>query len=190
MILDETADLISSEGISNLTMEAIGQHANVSKSLMYNYFDSLADLLKELLDRELTALRRLQNNAAEKATTFEELVQNITHVYLSYIEERGLILERLQADPSITKMHDPTDYQRNSAVDYLAEIVAKNFDMPMDIARAVTDISFGLPASAGDYLLRSGMDRKVIEELTVSMIIGTMSSVRFDYMARKQKLKR
>ena len=190
MILDETADLISSEGISNLTMEAIGQHANVSKSLMYNYFDSLADLLKELLDRELTALRRLQNNAAEKATTFEELVQNITHVYLSYIEERGLNLERLQADPSITKMHDPTDYQRNSAVDYLAEIVAKNFDMPMDIARAVTDISFGLPASAGDYLLRSGMDRKVIEELTVSMIIGTMSSVRFDYMARKQKLKR
>ena len=176
--------------MSELSMEAIGQHADVSKSLMYKYFDSLQDLLKELLDRELTALRRLQDAAAERATTFEELVKGITHVYLSYIEERGLIIERLQADPSISKMHDPTDYQRTSAVEYLAEIVSKNFDMPMDIARAVTDISFGLPAAAGDYLLRSEIEREVIEELTVSMIIGTMSSVRFDYFARKRKLKR
>lgn len=190
MILDETAELISQKGMSELSMEAIGQHADVSKSLMYKYFDSLQDLLKELLDRELTALRRLQDAAAERATTFEELVKGITHVYLSYIEERGLIIERLQADPSISKMHDPTDYQRTSAVEYLAEIVSKNFDMPMDIARAVTDISFGLPAAAGDYLLRSEIEREVIEELTVSMIIGTMSSVRFDYFARKRKLKR
>lgn len=190
MILDKTAEMIARDGISQMSMDAIIQNAGVSKSLVYKYFDSLADLLKELLDRELKSLRRLQITAAEKATTFEELVQNITHVYLVYIEKRGLIIERLQSYPNISKLHDPTDYGRNATVDYLADIVAKNFEMPIDLARAVTDISFGLPASAGDYLLRSGMDRQELEELTVAMIIGTMSSIRSDFFVRKRKLKR
>lgn len=189
MILDKTAEMIAKDGISKLSMESVGQYADVSKSLMYKYFDSLADLLKELLEREISTLWRRQVAAAEEAETFEALVRGTTHVYLSYIEERGLILERLQTDPSITRMHDPTDYKRSAAVDYFSSIVVKNFDMPLELARAVTDISFGIPASAGAYLLRSEMDREELEELAVSMIIGTYTAARFDYFTRKQTLK-
>ncbi len=190
MILDNAAKIIASEGISNLSMEQISRNAGISKSLMYKYFDSLTELLKELLKRELEALRRLQFEAAESARTFEELVRNITHQYLSYIDERGLIIERLQSEPRVSDMHDPTDYGRTAAVDYLAPIVSKHFDMPADLARAATDISFGLPASAGEYLLREDMGRDELEELTVSMIIGTFTMVRNDYLTRKQELKR
>lgn len=190
MILDQTANMVAREGIGGLSMERIGQESGVSKALIYNYFDNLTELLKELLERELSSLRKLQFEAAESAETFEGLVRNITHQYLTYISERGLIIERLQSEPSISKHTDPTGYGRQASVEYLSKIVAKHFEMPMDLAKAATDISFGLPASAGAYLLRSDMDLEAIEDLTVSMIIGTFVSARNDHLARVQKLKR
>ncbi|MEL6876421.1 MAG: helix-turn-helix domain-containing protein [Pseudomonadota bacterium] len=190
MILDSAAQLIATDGMSRLSMEAIGQTADVSKSLMYKYFDSLPELLKELLERELTIRWNRQVAAAEKATTFEELVRGTTHVYLNFIAERGLIIEPLLADPSIAKLYHPARYNREVAIKYFSDIVVKNFDMPPEIARAVTDISLGIPAAAGEFLLRSDMDLKELEDLTVSMMIGTYTMARFDYFTRKKKLER
>lgn len=190
MILDSAADMIATDGTSGLSMEAIGQKAEVSKALMYRYFDSLIDLLRELLDRELKALRRQQFEVAEKATTFEELVRNVTRVYLLNIEERGMVIERLQAYPNISNAPDPTYFRRGQAVEYFANLVAKSFDLPIEDAAAYTDISFGLPASAGEYLLRSGMSRQRVEDITVAMIIGSLTGMKYDISIRSQKLKR
>lgn len=190
MILDHTAEIVNREGISNLSMEGISKSAGVSKSLMYKYFDSLTDLLKELLERELKAQRSLQFKAAESATTFEELIRNITHQYLTYIDERGLIIERLQSEPSISEFHDPTDYARSSAVGYITPIVSKTFDIPPELAKATTDISFGLPSAAGSYLLRGEMTLEEVEELTCTMIISTFIAVRDDFFTRQKKLVR
>lgn len=190
LILDFTADIVAREGVAALSMDRIGKEAGVSKSLVYNYFPSLTELLRELLDRELRRLRRLQTAEAEKAETFEDLVRGVTHQYLKYIEERGLIIERLQAEPSVSSLHDPTDYSRDAAVEYLAKIVSDHFGLPIDVARAATDISFGLPASAGEYLLRARMSRAEIEDLTVTMIIGSLAKVQSDFLTRGRKLKR
>ena len=171
-------------------MDGISREAGVSKSLVYNYFDNLTQLLRELLERELRGLRRRQSAAAEQAETFEELVRNVTHEYLSYIEKRGLIIERLQSEPSVSDMHNPTDYSRDAAVDYFARLVVDHFDMPFDLARAATDISFGLPAAAGEYLLRTNMDRQELEDLTVTMIIGSIMAAHSDFLTRKRRFER
>ena len=189
LILDSAADMIAREGVAALSMDGIGRAAGVSKSLVYNYFPNLQVLMSELLERELRRLRRLQGEAAEGAETFEGLVRAITHVYLTYIEERGLIIERLQHEPSVSDHHDPTEYGRDAAVDYIAEIIERHFDLPPEIARAATDISFGLPASAGSYLLRKGMDRQTLEDITVSMILGAILSLKTDHTARHQPLR-
>ena len=44
-------------------------------------------------------IRPLETYVAE---TFEALVRGVTHVYLCYIEDRGLLIERLQAEPSVS----------------------------------------------------------------------------------------
>ena len=186
LILDFTAEIVAREGVAQLSMERIGKEAGVSKSLVYNYFDSLTELLRELLEREHKALRRLQFAAAEGATTLEEIVQNVTHEYLKYISERGLIIERLQAEPSVSDLHDPTEYSREGAVSYLAEIIAEHLDMPLDLTAMMTDISFGIPASAGEYLLRKNADLKQVEKLTVSMILGALVMVRNDHFTRSK----
>ena len=190
LILDHTAEIVARDGVAALTMDRIGKEAGVSKSLVYNYFPNLTELLQTLLKRELRRLRRLQASAAAQAETFEGLVRGVTHAYITYIAERGLIIERLQAEPSVSDIHDPTDYGRDAAVDYLANIIVAHFGLPPEIARAATDISFGLPASAGAYLQRHDIDRQVIEDLTVTMILGTITALKTEYLAHRQPLRR
>ena len=189
LILDHTADFVAREGVAQLSVERIGKEAGISKSLVYAYFPNLTELLRALYQREMKQFRRLQADAAASATTFEQLVRSITHVYLTYMHERGLLIERLHAEPSVSEAHDPTEFSRDRAVDYLTDVVVKHFDLPPDIARAATDISFGLPASAGAYLLRSKIDLKTLEDLTVTMIIGSVVHLKDEYVVRRQPLK-
>jgi TetR/AcrR family transcriptional regulator, fatty acid biosynthesis regulator len=187
LILDHTADIVARDGVATLTIEQIGREAGISKSLVYAYFPNLTALLRELYQREMRRLRRQQSDAAGRATSFEELVRSVTHQYLKYIDERGLIIERLQNEPSVSATHDPTDFGRDAAVDYLTDIVITHFELPRDIARAATDISFGLPASAGAYLLHHKMDRQTLEDLTVTMILGTITAIKADHVARQAR---
>ncbi len=190
LILDHTAAMVARDGVASLSIEGIGKEAGISKSLVYAYFPNLTELLRALYQREMRRLRRLQAEAARSAETFEGLVRSVTHAYLSYINERGLIIERLQAEPSVSAMHDPTEFGREAAVEYLTEIVIAHFDLPRETARAATDISFGLPASAGSYLHRHNLNLATLEDLTVTMIIGTFTQLKSEYMARRQPLKR
>lgn len=189
MILDAAADMVEREGIWQLSMEKIAGQAQVSKTLIYKYFESLQALLRELLDRELRQLRRDQAAAAQAATTFEDLVRGITKAYLRNIAKKGLLIERLQADPAISHSTDPTGFNREEAVEYIAKIVHRNFEIPLETARAVTDISFGVPSAAGSYLLHHDVDLDDLEDITVSMIIGSVNGIRTDYMVRKRKLR-
>lgn len=190
LILDHTADIVAREGVAQLSIERIGREAGISKSLVYAYFPNLTELLRELFRREMKQLRRAQAEAAAKAQTFEELVRSVTHAYLAHIHARGLLIERLQAEPSVSEMHDPTGFGRDAAVDYLTDIVIAHFGLPRDIARAATDISFGLPASAGSYIHRQPMDIQALEDLTVTMILGTFINLQSEYVARKEPLRR
>ncbi len=190
LILDSAAEIIAREGISALSIDRIGREAGISKSLVYNYFPNITELLRQLLQREWRRLRRLQAEAADRAETMEGLVRAVTHVYLKYIDERGMLIERLQAEPSVSAIHDPTEFGRDTAVGYLAEIVAEHYGLPHDIAKAATDISFGLPAAAGAYLLQRQLSRDVLEDLTVTMILGTLNELKREHMAQRQPIRR
>lgn len=192
LILDHAAEMVGRDGVAAISMDSIAQAAGVSKSLVYNYFPNLNELLSELLERELRMLRREQSQAAQGAKTFEGLVRGITHAYIKYIDGRGLIIDRLQAEPSLSAVHDPTEYGRDAAVDYLAEIIGKHLDLPPDVAQAGIDISFGLPASAGMYLLRDKsrhtMSWQQVEDITVTMIVGAILALKDDYIRNRQSL--
>lgn len=135
-ILDHTAAMVARDGVAQLSVEAIGREAGISKSLVYAYFPNLTELLRELYQREMRQLRKRQADAAQNVESMEQLVRSVTHAYLSYIDERGLIIERLQAEPSVSENHDPTDYNRDIAVDHLTDYVMRFYKIPRRIARA------------------------------------------------------
>jgi AcrR family transcriptional regulator len=181
LILDHAANVVAAEGVSALSMERLGKEAGISKSLVYAYYPSMKELLQTLLKREYKRLRILQSKAAENAETFEQLVRMVTTTYLTYMEERGLILERLAAEPSLENHGDPTEYSRESAVLYIAKVVSDNFGIDMSVAVPAMDISFGLPAAAGHYLIRHDVSRQTIEDITVTMIIGSVEALKQKY---------
>lgn len=181
LILDHAAEVVALEGVSALSMERLGKEAGISKSLVYAYYPSLKDLLQTLLKREYKRLRKQQTKAAEEAETFEQLVRLVTATYLTYMEERGLILERLAAEPSLEDHGDPTEYSRETAVLYVAKVISNNFGIDMRVAYPAADISFGMPAAAGHYLIRHDVNRQTIEDITVAMIIGSVDGVKKNY---------
>jgi len=181
LILDHAANVIAAEGVSALSMERLGREAGISKSLVYAYYPSMKGLLQTLLKREHKRLRLLQNEVADTAETFEQLVRRVTATYLTYMEERGLILDRLAAEPSLSDHGDPTEYSREKSVSYLAQIVHDNFDIDLAVALPAVDISFGMPAAAGHYLTRHNVSRQTIEDITVAMIIGSIEALKAKY---------
>lgn len=190
LILDHAANVVAVEGVSALSMERLGKEAGISKSLVYAYYPSMKELLQILLKREYRRLRDLQNKAAESAETFEQLVRRITTTYLTYMDERGLILERLAAEPSLAMETDPTEYSRESAVRYLAKVISDNFGIDMNVALPAVDISFGMPAAAGHYLIRHDVSRQTIEDITVAMIIGSINGLMGNYKMSFKPLKK
>lgn len=190
IILDHAAEIVAAEGVSAVSMERVAKAAGVSKSLVYVYFQSTTELLQKLLQRELKRLRLKQVEAADGASTFRELVRKVTHAYLSYIKERGLLIHRLQGEPSVAQgTGNPTDFKHDAAVIYLAEIVRDNFDIPMELAIPASSISFGLPVAAGDYLDSKDADFQTIEDLTVTMIIGCVEALQKNYTTTHKPLK-
>ncbi|MEH6593365.1 MAG: TetR/AcrR family transcriptional regulator [Halioglobus sp.] len=181
MILDHAAKFIAADGVSALSMERLGKEAGISKSLVYAYYPSMTELLQALLKREYGLLREQQVIAADSAGTFEQLVRRITRSYLAYIEDRGLLLERLMAEPSVASLGDPTEFHRSTAVNHIAKIVADTFDIDIEIAIPVCDISFGMPAAAGNYLIHNQADRQTTEDITVTMIVGSVEAIKQKY---------
>ena len=181
MILDHAAKFIATEGVSALSMERLGKEAGISKSLVYAYYPSMTDLLQTLLKREYAILRKQQAIASDSAETFEQLVRRITRAYLAYIDDRGLLLERLMAEPSVATLGDPTKFHRSTAVNHIANIVADTFDIDIEIATPVVDISFGMPAAAGSYLIHNQATRQTIEDITVAMIVGSVEAIKQKY---------
>lgn len=194
-ILKYTANIVSLEGVFAVSIERIGKALDISKSTVYSYFPSITDLLQELLRREMKSLRAKQQKAIQDANTVEQLVRGVTHAYLDYIEEKGLLISRLQAEPSLSSVGGPTDYARETAVKYLAKTIGATFDIPLSIAVPAVDISFGLPEAAGQCLNRKVTDKQTIEDLTVAMILSCITATKdaFDIKLRplpKQQLSR
>ena len=190
LILDHAANVIAAEGVSALSIERLGREAGVSKSLVYAYFPSMKEVLQTLLKREYRHLRKLQVEAAESAETLEQLVRRITRAYLVYIEERGLILDRLAAEPSVADHGDPTEYNRDQAVKYVAQLFCDNFDIDMEVATQVVDISYGMPAAAGHLLTRKDVSRQTVEDITVAMLLGSYDAIKQKYSTSLKPLKK
>jgi AcrR family transcriptional regulator len=180
-ILKYTASVVSQKGVFAVSIEQIGKALGISKSTVYAYFPSTTDLLQALYKQEMKSLRAAQHKAVLNAATLEQLVRGVTNEYLNYINEKGLLISRLQSDPSLSDVGGLTEYGRDVAVNYLAEVISKTFDIPMALATPAVDISFGLPEAAGQCLNRKVTDKKTIEDLTVTMILASIQAIKDGY---------
>ncbi len=176
LILDHASRIISKEGVAKISIERIGREAGISKSLVYKYFTNLNEVLVQLLTRELRAMRLAQTKVVKNPENFEELVRSMTTVYLRFAQERGQIIERLEAEPSVKNNAKLRSRGRDNLIRFFARTATKIFELPPETARAKAAIAYGMPASAGQFMLETGADLEDIAGLTTEMIMSVYRS--------------
>ncbi|MCW3796902.1 TetR/AcrR family transcriptional regulator [Sphingomonas sp. BN140010] len=178
LILDEAARLVAEEGISAVNMERIGRQAGISKALVYNYFPSKQSLLTELLLREYNRFAAHGREAAQQATDFEELVRATTRAYFEYVDECGVLIQRLMSEPELAHVMRSADAEgRQRTVHIFIGAMVNEFGLAPELAATVTEVMMGLTGAAGEMLTRGVRNPAFMENLVVTLIMGGMKEL-------------
>lgn len=87
-ILEAALYVFCEDGYHSASISKISKKAGVSKGLMYNYFDSKEDLLKELLDTVFDNIMNAMGVIAGEEITDELLTTHINKSFEAVINER------------------------------------------------------------------------------------------------------
>jgi AcrR family transcriptional regulator len=174
-ILDEVARLVIDEGLSAVSMEAVGRRCGISKALVYNYFPSRDQLLAALLQREQDELRDRGMRKALQAKTFPELIRQTTRVYLEHTRERGALMQALLSDPSVARlMEDENRKDRERTIRYFVREGRRAYDLTIPITAAAIDMLMKVTDQAGKQCASGELDIDTAEEMCVLLITGGM----------------
>ncbi|WP_395630199.1 TetR/AcrR family transcriptional regulator [Aquidulcibacter sp.] len=175
LILDVTAQLVTTEGVSAVSMERVGREAKISKALVYNYFPTRNLLLQALLMRENRAYQIQQIKAAETASDLETMVRATTRAYLDQVAAKGVLIERLMGEPAIAEaMGEIELIGRQQAIDYLLSRINANKALSEPLARMMVEVGLGITGAGGAYLDRTGCDIDLLEDMVVDMILASL----------------
>ena len=175
LILDVTAQLVTTEGVSAVSMERVGRVAKISKALVYNYFPTRNLLLQALLMRENRAYQIQQIKAAETASDLETMVRATTRAYLDQVAAKGVLIERLMGEPAIAEaMGEIELIGRQQTIDYLLNRINANKALSEPLARMMVEVGLGITGAGGAYLDRTGCDIDLLEDMVVDMILASL----------------
>ena len=179
LILDGTAALIISEGLTAVNMERVAREAMVSKALVYSYFGNQTALLSELLLREYRTFQRNSREAAKHVSGLESLVRVTTRVYLDHVAARGSLVQRLMMEPAIAAgLQEVESADRMVTATFFADKIAAERGVDTAQAYMAAQLLMGLTGTAGDYLVSAGADADEISPLVVSMIMASLDGLK------------
>lgn len=151
-ILSYAATLVINEGVTAVTMDRVRQLANVSRSLLYNYFKDTNEILISLLKQERLSYREKQEGAVSKARNFEDMIRLTIRTTLQYYLDNGELIFRLTNEPTIANAVLQTEDEiawRDDVESYYAKQFVERYRMPEDVALTAFQVLEGLAESAG-----------------------------------------
>ena len=177
-ILDVAAAMIREHGVSALSMSKLGEAAGISKPLIYVYFDSRLELFKALLVREVEESQTRNQKIAEAATGLEDLVRSTSRSMLEHVLEHGNIVQQLMHEPEIADVLGKLASQSHQRyIQYLAQQLESSLGLSPELSEMVVEIGLGLSSAAGAHLDRTKTNIDAVEEVLVTMILGSLSAI-------------
>jgi AcrR family transcriptional regulator len=79
--MDTALNLFAENGFSNTSISKIAKHAEISKGLLYNYFDSKEDLLVQLFENGMKEMMTLFDRNHDGILTQDEFVYFINELF-------------------------------------------------------------------------------------------------------------
>ncbi|MFT4960596.1 MAG: AcrR family transcriptional regulator [Paracoccaceae bacterium] len=135
------ATYFARHGYDRASMTGAAQHCDVSKALIYHYYDSKESLLFDILEAHLSDL--LDAVEQDQPTALPDLVQTTLSAYENADAEHKLQLDALATLPP--ELQEPlVDLQRRMVAIMSAAIATQRPDLTGDRLRAVTMSVFGI----------------------------------------------
>jgi hypothetical protein len=137
--------------------------------------------LGELLFREYPAFYNLEVMPVDQEHYFDEIIRTTTGAYLTHVSAKGILLQRLMAEPSIlAAVHDRHSIGREAAVRSFAAQFAADYKAPIDLGTRVADILMGATGAAGSLLFHEKLDCDELCDLVVRMILAGVRAAVLD----------
>ena len=174
LILDATADVVTVEGVSAVSMERIAREADVSKALVYAYFDNRANLLAKLLLREFPAFQG-EAVVAGVDENIEAIIRRTTVDFIDRYVAKGVLIQRLLSEPAVAESVAEVQLRgRDATASYFGRLMTEQFGVPAEKAALAADLLMGVTGAAARMRLRTGTDRDGIVDLTVTMLLAAV----------------
>ena len=167
-LLASARELISSRGVSALTMENLAAAAGVNKAIPYRHFENAHAVVAELFDNFNREIAQRVLVAAGEAGPVEERVRRIVRAYLDCVRENADILAVLSVPGS--NVGSNFDGDKRVGARFTADLFRDLFDVPEPDAWAIASVVQGALAGGVDTLVNREASRRRVENALVVAI--------------------
>jgi AcrR family transcriptional regulator len=185
-LLDSARELIVDAGTQAFTMEALARAAGVSNPLVYKYFASRTELLRELVDREYRSFREQMRKELERADDFQDVVRVFVAANFDH-HAQGNILPVLLSQPELAATIRGREKRGNRQVaKFLVESMAESYRLKRPEAEYLVSVASGASIGAANYGQGKENRRAEIIDTTLRFIFaGIQDYVEFDPPRRR-----
>ena len=171
-LLGATKQYIVKNGLNSLTMDSIAKQANVSKPLLYKYFDTRLELLQDLLvsedERRYTKIKRELASAAG----YEQIVYAVVNHNFDE-RSRGDVFQVLADQPDIdTALQSIRKTRRGGVGKMLVQAMMEEYAISRKDAQRMTRMASAASISAAEHYALNGGDRASYVNLVVQFIFN------------------
>jgi AcrR family transcriptional regulator len=177
-LLDAAVALVGTNGVREVSMEAVAEHAGVSRPLVYKHFANRDELLAAAYRREASKLHLDLASEVASADSVEEMYRAILQGSMRATVERGQTFTALRAAGGWNR--DIRREQRSrdrDTVRAFAAMAARQYGLEHKRSTSVTAVLLGaLDAVLAQWRLdpteKSGI---ILEETYLAMVVGAYS---------------
>lgn len=174
-LLDCAVEVITDVGITECTIDAVAQRADVTPQLVHKYFGTRASLLSELFEREHASYTSQLETRLAAAAGFEQTVRVFVEANFDQLSDRTII-GQLSRSPEIEPAAI-TRVQRGdrAAGTLLARVMSEEFVAPPELAELILRMGSAASIAAGNVHAggrRRSRSRQADVDDAVRFIIG------------------
>jgi AcrR family transcriptional regulator len=177
-LLDAAVVLVRAEGVQAVSMEAVAEHAGVSRPLVYKHFANRDELLAAAYQREASTLHQDLASEVASAASVEEMYRVLLLGSVRATVERGQTLAALRAAGRWNRDIRREQRERDrETVRAFAGVAARQYGLERKRATSVTAVVLGaLEAVLAQWRVDPTQEQaKILEETYLAMVVSAYS---------------
>jgi AcrR family transcriptional regulator len=177
-LLDATVALVRTKSVQEVSMEAVAEHAVVSRALVYKHFANRDELLAAAYRREASKLHTELASEVASANSVEEMYRALLRGSIRATVERGEIFSALRAaggwNRGIRREQRSRDHDTVRA---FAAVAVRQYGLERARSTSVTAVLLGALDAVLAQWRRDPSERsaKSLEETYLAMVVGAYS---------------